>query len=332
MDLAWRVARSLGDGAFHSGQVLAGRSGVSRGSIWNAIRALRARGMVIHAVRGKGYRLPAPVDWLESGVVLDAMPGDVRDCVGRLVVLQETASTNAWLLDSEPLPAGQAAVCLADYQTHGRGRRGRSWLAPPGAGICLLVGWQFQRPPARLQALGIAAGLGIRRALSGAGIDGVLLKWPNDLLWADCKLGGILVELRAEGNGPVHVVAGLGLNYRLPESAAELILADAGLVPIDLAAACAAGVPPPGRNRLAGAMAGALVRLFRDFRELAPELLERDWAAADAIAGRPVNVSFGDHELSGVAAGIDADGALILERGDGLLRVTAGDVTLRMDA
>ena len=245
-----------------------------------------------------------------------------------LVVLPETESTNAWLL-ARPAPGpGQAALCLTDYQTRGRGRRGRHWLSPPGAGLCLSVAWQFLRPPARLQALAIVAGLVLRRALAAEGIPGVTLKWPNDLLWDDHKLGGILVDLRAEGNGPVHVVAGLGLNYRLPAVVAESIVASGGLPPVDLVTVCPGSIP--GRNRLAGVLTGALVRLLADYRRSGAVLLEQDWAGADAIAGRPVNVTFGEHEIRGTARGIDEDGALLLDDGTGLQRVTAGDVSLRM--
>lgn len=329
MDLIWRVAHSLGDGGFHSGETLAQRLDKSRGSIWNAVRSLRERGLHIDAVRGKGYRLAAPVDWLDAGTVSAALPADVRERVGSLTVLPETDSTNAWLLGHQPPEAGLAAICMADYQTRGRGRRGRHWLSPPGAGICLSVGWQFLRPPARLQALGIVAGLALRRALAAEEITGVTLKWPNDLLLRDRKLGGILVDLRAEGNGPVYVVAGLGVNYRLPGATADSVVAAGGLAPVDLQAACAENLP--GRNRLAAVLAGALIRLLADFRHRGAVLLERDWAEADAIADRPVNVTFGEQQLSGIARGVDTDGALLLDDGGAVQRVTAGDVSLRFD-
>jgi BirA family biotin operon repressor/biotin-[acetyl-CoA-carboxylase] ligase len=284
--------------------------------------------MIIHAVRGKGYRLAAPIDWLDAETLLASVPDAVRDMIGSLAVLPEIRSTNAWLLENGPPAPGEAAVCAADYQTHGRGRRGRDWRSPPGAGVCLSVGWQFLRPPARLQALGIAAGLALRDALTGLGVPGVMLKWPNDLLWGDRKLGGILVELRAEGNGPVHVVVGVGLNHRLPPQQAAAIAAGGGLAPVDLGVACPRDAP--GRNRLAGVTAAALIRLLADYGQRGAALIEREWAAADAIAGRAVRVTLGEQRLEGVARGVDEDGALLLEDAGGLRRVTAGDVSLRV--
>lgn len=330
MELDWRLARRLSGREFASGQVLAREFGVSRSAIWSAVRSLEEKGLSVQAVRGRGYRLPAAVEWLTESAVRAAVPPDRRDAVAGLELLFKTGSTNQRLMSAPPPSPGQALACLAEYQTQGRGRRGRRWLMPPAAGICLSVAWQFERPPIALSAMGPAAGLAVRRALADLGFDLTGLKWPNDLIWQDAKLGGVLVELKAEGHGPTHVVIGVGINDRLSPGLVEAIVGTGGQPPTDLAAM--AGEQRPGRNRVAGAIIGRLVELLAESARHGVDRMCRGWPEADVLAGREVRVLLGDRELAGVARGIAADGALLLETGDGVRRLTAGDVSVRLDA
>ena len=328
--LAWRTARALGDGRFHSGARLAERFGVSRTAVWRAIEALAALGLEVQAVRGKGYRLAAPVEWLDPAAVRGAVPPAARALVGAVAVHDETDSTNQRLLEAgAPIP-GRVAACLAECQRGGRGRRGRHWESPPGAGIWLSASWLFERQPAGLSALGLAAGLAARRALLAAGVPGVGLKWPNDLVHGDRKLGGLLVELRAESNGPAFVVVGVGVNWRLPAAARAAVRAAGGLDPTDVAGLCAeAECERPGRNAVAGALIGELAALLASYARTGFAPWRDEWPTADALAGRFVRVDFGGTELRGRASGVDADGALLVETGSCLRRVIAGDVSVR---
>lgn len=328
MELAWRLARRLSDAGFVSGQALAAEFGVSRGAIWKAARLLSDRGLPVQAVRGRGYRLPAPVEWLSRPRVEAAIPEPWRRAVADLALLFETDSTNARLFSGPPPQPGRAFVCLAEFQTRGRGRRGRSWLMPPGSGIGLSVAWQFERPPAGLSALGPAAGLAARRALRDLGFEAPGLKWPNDLVWAGGKLGGVLVELRAEGHGPAQVVVGVGINDRLRPGLADVILRSGGQQPVDLATM--AGERRPGRNRVAGAVIGRLIELFETSAGQGVDRMCGDWTEADVLAGHPVRVRLDDGDLVGVARGIAPDGALLLDTGEQVRRLTAGDVSVRL--
>lgn len=326
MELAWDLARRLGDGRFHSGQSLAEEFRVSRSTVWNMLRALKARGLEVQAVRGKGYRLPAPVDWLDSAVISAALAPAIRDRVA-IEVLQEAESTNTRLLGSPPPEPGRSLACLAEYQTGGRGRRGRGWLSPPGGGVCLSVAWQFDRPPANLPSLSLAAGLAVREALLASGAEGVMLKWPNDLVVGDAKLGGLLLEIRAEGNGPCHAVVGAGVNYRLPAGLARQVVQTGGLVPVDVVAVCAS--EPPSRNRVAAAIISAVVARLESVATGGSTDIRDEWRVADALLGRRVIVEIGRRRLAGRAEGIDADGSLRVFTDEGLARVTAGDVSVR---
>src|SRR6185436_7737129 len=120
-------------------------------------------------------------------------------------------------------PPGSVDVQLAEFQTAGRGRRGRSWFAPPGGSVCLSLSWSFPEMPRDAGALGLAIGVCVLRALESLGVPNAQLKWPNDVLVADRKLGGILIELRAESAGPAHAVVGIGLNVAIGAALIEKI-------------------------------------------------------------------------------------------------------------
>ena len=131
--------------------------------------------------------------------------------------------------------AGTSEVLLAEFQSAGRGRRGRAWLAPPGAGICLSLSWTFPEAPPELGALGLVIGVCVLRALTALGVKDLALKWPNDLLLDGRKLGGVLIELRGESAGPACVVIGIGLNVALGAALLRKIAAT-GVAATDLEA------------------------------------------------------------------------------------------------
>lgn len=133
-------------------------------------------------------------------------------------VLDSVGSTNTWLGERTPPGVGAAEAILALHQTAGRGRAGRTWQAPRGSGLCLSVSWTFEHMPEHASALTLALGVSAARALESLGLGEALLKWPNDLVWQDRKLGGILVESLVAPNGVFQVVAGIGINLKLPEA------------------------------------------------------------------------------------------------------------------
>src|SRR5580704_7189444 len=210
-----RVYRLLSDGHLHSGTKLAADCRVSRNAVWKAIAALRALGVTVHAVPNRGYRLPAATVLLDRAHIVKLLPRAVAtqlrtgDCVWR------TGSTNSDLLQREAPAAGHFDFLTAEYQTAGRGRRARSWFAPPGGAICLSLSWSFASLPRDISALSLAIGVCALRGMAETGVTGAALKWPNDLVVGSAKLGGILSELRAEAGGPAYVVVGLGLNVAL---------------------------------------------------------------------------------------------------------------------
>ncbi len=326
------LVRRLADGEWHSGEALAAALGVTRAAVSKQVRALRAWGLEVESVPRRGHRLALPLDLLDAATVRVRIGTATRQHLRHLEVHDDIESTNSRLLAVGDLPPGRFDACLAEWQSAGRGRRGRGWLAPFGAGLCLSCSWQFREPPSDLSALSLAVGVAALRALAVAGVTGVRLKWPNDLLAGERKLGGILCELRAEAAGPAYVVVGLGLNVRLPEAARAAIAAASatagGLAP----AALADLGSPPSRNDLAARLLDALCAMLVEFEAHGFGPFQREWSAADALAGRPVRVVAHHGDRAGIARGIAADGALLVEIDGRAERVTSGEVSLRIAA
>ena len=321
------LLRALADGEPHSGAQLAREFGVTRAAIWKTIHKLSLWGLDVSAVPGVGYRLARPIDLLDARALRRALAQRTARRLARLEVFTELDSTNRRLLGMAPPPAGELAVCLAEFQTAGRGRRGRRWLAPLGGGLCLSAGWQFAGAPRDLSALTLAVGVVARRALKDvSGLD-VALKWPNDLVLDERKLGGILLELSAEAQGRCYVVAGIGINVALPPQSLSA-LSDWPRGAVDLATAMRGA--PPARLAVAARLIDGLADLFASFAETGFAPYRAEWRGADYLLGRRVELDDPSAPASGTARGIDGDGALLIETVNGARRrVISGDVSVR---
>lgn len=317
--LSYRVARLLADGAWHSGQVLGRRLGVSRAAVSKAVARLCADGLAVERARGRGYRLPAPLEPLE--------PAAIRRAAGQsqlpLYVLPQVDSTNdqLWrLVERGRVVSGTA--CLAEVQRAGRGRRGRSWQATPYRNIMFSLAWRFSRGGGEVSGLSLAAGVAVAEALEGQGTAGLGLKWPNDLYLGERKLGGLLVELRGEASGPCWVVVGVGLNLAIETIAARAI---------DRPWTClaAAGDPVPGRNVLAGLLWRHLLSACQEFEVYGLAPFRPRWERRHLLAGRRVTIQTHGGVLEGRVEGTDDNGALLLRDAAGRLHhLLAGEVSL----
>jgi BirA family biotin operon repressor/biotin-[acetyl-CoA-carboxylase] ligase len=319
------VFARLCDGAFHSGEDLARSLGVTRSAVWKAATALRELGTPLEAVRNRGYRLAVAGEPLLAARVRERLARAVRDKLVRLDVVWSTTSTNTQLMGRPNPPPGSFAAFLAEHQTAGRGRRGRAWLAPPGGAVCLSLSWTFPEVPRDVGALSLAIGVCVLRALDAHGVADVRLKWPNDVLVGDRKLGGILIELRAESAGPACAVIGIGLNVSLGAEVMEKI-AVTGLEAADLASVAR---KPVSRNALAADLIELAVRGLIEFEQEGLRPFVEEWRHADALRGRSVNVHAGETNARGVARGIDLTGALLVETPHGLKKYFSGEVTVR---
>lgn len=242
-----------------------------------------------------------------------------RSWLAAIEVFESVDSTNAWLLAAAGRGAPSGTVCLAGRQLAGRGRRGRHWASPPGGNLYLSLLWRFSVGPSELQGLSIATGIACAQVLRDLGAADIGLKWPNDLYWDGRKLGGILLEM-SSGNSNV-VVAGIGINGVMPKP----IEADIDQPWTDLAAALSQQVSP---DNLAAALLNVLLPLYAGFPQTAADLPQA-WAAFDILADRTVELHAEHWQRRGIARGVDAHGALLLDTINGRERHVAGEVSLR---
>jgi BirA family transcriptional regulator, biotin operon repressor / biotin---[acetyl-CoA-carboxylase] ligase len=323
--LSERVFAALADGQFHSGQDLARSLGVTRSAIWKAARKLRELGSALHAVRNRGYRLMGGGEPLNADLIHGGISKSLRARVRRLGVSWMVSSTNTVLLERSAPPLGECDVALAEFQSAGRGRRGRTWLASPGGAVCLSLSWTFAQLPRDAGSLSLAIGVCVLRALNRLGVSELHLKWPNDVLLGDAKLGGILVELRAEACGPAHAVIGIGVNVALSAPLIKQISAT-GLTAADLTRV---GIPRHSRNTIAAHIIDACMAGLLDFEREGLRAFMEEWRRADALRGRAVSVMNGEERTRGFARGIDATGALLVEAPQGLRKFVSGEVSIR---
>lgn len=317
----------LADGGVHSGTDLAARLGVTRAAVWKSIQQLSELGVQVEAEKGQGYRLSQEVELLDEKAIRSYLSGAVLTKLDALEVLWETASTSDYLLARTAPAAAKSRVCLAEFQTGGRGRRGRRWVAAAGHSICLSLVWSFESAPAQLGCLGLAAGVAVLRAARQAGADDALLKWPNDVVVEGAKLAGILVDVQGEAGGPMRAVVGVGLNYGLPGTAVEEVLAGGGLRPTSLYSSGA--MPGLSRNAVAAALVNELHSVLESFNSEGFSALAEEWRAADFLSGKSVTVTADGGDQQGRVRGISNDGRLQLETDTGIIHLLSGDVSVR---
>lgn len=310
----------LSDGDVHSGESLAGQLGVSRTAVWKQIRRAMDEGFRIETIRGRGYQLMSSVDLLDRSEVLRAVAANHRQNLS-LVVLDEVDSTNAEVLRqiAENVPGTPAVI--ADCQTAGRGRRGRVWSSPRGQNLYLSMALTFHGGFSVLDGLSLVLGVAVANALESLGAEGIGLKWPNDIFLPGGKLGGILIELQGElQEGVVQVIAGIGINVHMAE-------ADGVDQPWrSLSNGCPS--VPWTRNAIAGAIISAVLDASHQFSERGFGGFREPWQARDIFSGLSLQAKNGS--VNGVGAGIDDAGNYLVDTGEGVVPVRAGEISLRV--
>ena len=354
IDPAAHIARTLADGRPRRLRDLARACAMDDATLDGALERLSQLGVALSVERDT-VALPRPVDLLDPERIRRAVPRLRPEAVH---VRFAVDSTNTAL--TERLREGAAApeICTAEIQTAGRGRRGRRWISGLGQSLMLSVSWRFPTRSSALGGLSLAVGVALAEALTEEGFGRVMLKWPNDLVIDDRKLAGILVEAGGDrGRGRLAIphsgiagatanagnardtgwfqaggdrgrgrlatcVVGVGFNL-------DLAQADSGRIDQPWTDFARAFGRVPGRNALAARAANAILDACGQYRGhgLAPFVAR--WERFDALRGRPVWILSGGAPLAGVARGIDADGALLVEHPGGVVRCEAGEVRVR---
>ena len=322
--LSFAVLRRLADGGFHSGSALARDLDISRGTVWNAVRALEGAGLDVYRVRGRGYRLAEPLSLLDAAVVeRNAGAAAARFSIDLVDV---TGSTNTLLMQRAADGAPSGAVVAAEWQESGRGRLGRAWHAGVCGGVTFSVLWRFTQGAGALAGLSLAAGVALVRAVEKLGVRGAKLKWPNDLLWRDGKLAGTLIEMLGDALGPSAVVMGIGINVRLSDALRGRIDQPAA----DLEAACGRTLD---RAEVLGLVLAELAPALDAFERDGFAPMRAEWERHHAHQGKAVAITLPDGRVhEGVARGVGDDGALLFETGNAVRRLHSGELSVRAAA
>lgn len=314
----------LADGEFHSGEALGARLGISRSAVWKLLRKLDALAVECYSIPGRGYRLPEGLKLLEEQSIRQHLQADVSAQLSAMDIRLQVDSTNRLALQGIGSGRHQGMLYLAESQTAGRGRRGRHWHSPFARNLYFSLVWSFTGGAAALEGLSLAVGVALVRALENMGVEGVQLKWPNDVQFQGRKLAGILLEMSGDAAGLCHVVVGVGVNVAMPaatESDIDQPWTDVGQL---LGRA-------PDRNQLLAAVLNELLPLLSDYAELGLVHYLSEWQARDALAGRQVTVLTAEATCSGTVSGINRQGALVLDTAAGSRLFYAGEVSLRAE-
>lgn len=312
MNQDYRLFELLSDGEFHSGELIAKEFGVSRSRVWALINSLEKKGVQISRVRGRGYRYGGGSKLIDTDYLRQALAGiDLHYSV-------ELESTNEFARTIKPK---QCALVLTEYQTSGKGRRGRQWSSGFGQNLMFTMKVNEYDSVHGLEGLSLVVGHSIVTAVDNALGLNVQVKWPNDILYKDNKIAGVLIEIQGDLTGACNLMIGVGLNVNdEPElvdrkdvtslkgaknktiNRTGLLLNIVKQIQIDLARFQASG--------------------FTEFKD--------SWNAFDAYRGQVVMVTQGDRKIVGVSKGVNDKGALILVlEGSEELLVHGGEVSLR---
>lgn len=322
--MRYRLIELLADGRFHSGQSLGQRLGISRAAVWKHLRTLDELGLEVHAVRGRGYRLADPFEPLDSRLIESRIDTAIRARLQSLEVLPAIDSTSSYLKRCPVSPlGGELRACVAEWQSAGRGRRGRRWISPYGTSLYLSLAAEVSESLLAAGGLSLAVAITVAEALQACGLQEPGLKWPNDIYYQGRKLAGILLDLSGESGGPYRVVIGVGVNLKVPAVAARQI--DQPWTDLSRSGVSVS------RSELAGSIISGLVRTLDVFNQHGLRAFIKDWERLDLVNGRAVELHHENEPMiTGVARGIDPRGALLIEHNGVTRSYHAGEVSIRL--
>ena len=265
--------------------------------------------------------LQQPLELLEENAIRSELEPGAKTQLNGLVLLPSVDSTNNWLW-AQPTGERPGMAVLAECQTAGRGRRGRHWVSPFGRNIYLSLCRKFESGVGEMGCLPLVVALSASDALERIGMEGHTIKWPNDLVLEQRKLGGCLVELQGDVSGSCIAVMGIGINVSMSAAPLEAERIDQPWTDVSTK------IPGVSRNQLAGRLLNALlINLEQYAREGFGPFVQR-WTQRDGLAGREIELRRESGSVTGTACGISPRGGLMLQTAQGLKEYLAGDSAL----
>lgn len=318
-----RILQILADGRFHSGTEIGKVLGLSRSAVWKQMKVLESLGINLYSIRGRGYRLPDGLNLLDVDKFVSECDAQARSSIKVVELETFTDSTNLMAL-RKIKEQNHGALYLTEYQSAGRGRRGRTWVGSVASNLYFSLIWRFSGGAASLEGLSLLVGLSIVQGLAKVGVTGVELKWPNDLLYQGKKLAGILLEMQGDASGEVSVVIGVGINVSMGELPKDVDRIDQPW--IDLHSIVDR---PIERNRLLAKIMSQLVVNLDAFAETGIQTYIDEWQSLHAFQDSYIRLITGKDEIEGICRGINKQGALLLERFGEIESHHGGEISVR---
>ena len=319
------LIKALADGSFVSGQEMGEQLGISRTAISAHIKALINMGLDIFSVTGKGYKLSQPLLLLNKKKILALISTEATtEIIPEVEVHSLIDSTNDYLMRRLPNQLTQGQVCLAEYQSAGRGRRGRQWISPFGSQIYLSMYWYLEEGLSGAMGLSLLSALAVSDAVQAVSGVQVQLKWPNDIYIDGVKLAGILIDLEGQALEPSHSVIGIGLNLDMPEEAAAKI--DQRWTDLQRHSETVLD-----RNALSAKLISCLHSRLVQYRKEGLTSMLDEWNEHDLYLNKQVKLLTGERITKGICKGINNQGALLLEVDGQIKAIYGGEVSLRGD-
>jgi len=307
------IIESLNSRGFVSGEVLAKQAGISRTAIAKHIAALEEYGVEIYSVKGKGYKLANTISLIDEKKLTTAINQ-------RCFYFDEIASTNAFFLKNvDELNSGD--ICVAEYQSAGRGRRGRTWVSPYGCHLYCSMYWSLSQGMAQAAGLSLVVACSLVKALESFKVEGLGVKWPNDIYLNGKKLAGVLIEMNGQADSNCHLVIGIGINVSMSQAQGEKI---------DQAWSDLSDQEPSlNKTDLMVALQKQLHEDLIEFESHGMKIFLPRWQEIDIFYGKEVKLLMGNNKVFGTCRGIDESGAILLDTTNGLEAFVGGEISLR---
>ena len=262
-------------------------------------------------------------DLLETEKIRSKIPEKILSLISSIDRYDEIDSTNSALLNL-PIDQQHGKICLAEYQTAGRGRYGRDWIAPFASGLCFSLGWKFQKEVKEIQLISLLPAVALIRVLHSLGLKKAGVKWPNDLLCQGEKLAGILIEIPANNSTSQSIVIGIGINVYNRTGLSEQIQQPSTSIDQQLDQV-------PSRTTLAAMLITELLGLLQIVEKEGLAMIRDEWRRYDVLINTPVKLVSGGNSISGTSRGINDDGSLSVEIDGELKQFFSGEISLRAD-
>lgn len=258
---------------------------------------------------------------LKKQLILNHLTPSTQKCIHEIHIFDIVTSTNDILNEAIKSSPEKTIAVFAETQTAGRGRQGRTWISPPYTNIYFSLSWRFKKAISSLSGLSLVTAIAVVRALKDLGIkENIKIKWPNDLMYDNQKLGGILIESTAIDSHNSSLIIGVGLNVNLTDDQAEKINQPwTSLLKITK--------KKQDRHLLSAFLLNRLSEVLPQFEENGLSHFILEWNALDALLGKHCEIKIGSHYKTGISLGINALGELLLKTNENTIeKINSGEI------